>query len=152
MNVVKKVIGFIADSFVSLNAPNTVENRIIKALKSFLNTHRGTLTCSFTSDHVVSLNLVVHLCSLKPGEDLDWEEEFALQDFLKNELAERNCGAPERREAAASLPDRCDEEETWTVESEAKEDGGGRDISTPLSAVFLATPTAHPSVEDGRGE
>uniref|UniRef100_A0A3B3B6Y8 Lymphoid-restricted membrane protein n=1 Tax=Oryzias melastigma TaxID=30732 RepID=A0A3B3B6Y8_ORYME len=86
----------------------------------------------------------------EPGEDLDWEEEFALQDFLKNELAERNCGAPERREAAASLPDRCDEEETWTVESEAKEDGGGRDISTPLSAVFLATPTAHPSVADGR--
>ncbi|RVE56310.1 hypothetical protein OJAV_G00219950 [Oryzias javanicus] len=92
----------------------------------------------------------------EPGEDLDWEEEFALQDFLKNELAERNCGAPEEemsnkhQEAAGTLPEEEEEEETWTVGRTAKEEGGGQEISTPLSAVFLAAPTAHLHVEDGR--
>ncbi|KAF0029553.1 hypothetical protein F2P81_018658 [Scophthalmus maximus] len=34
----------------------------------------------------------------EPGDgDLDWDEEFALQDFLKNELAERNCRVQDGR-------------------------------------------------------
>ncbi|XP_040030166.2 inositol 1,4,5-triphosphate receptor associated 2 isoform X1 [Gasterosteus aculeatus] len=67
----------------------------------------------------------------EPGDDLDWDEEFALQDFLKNELAERNCkeqgGRPQRGE---------DEyvEEKWTVVDTAGE-GEVRDTSTPLSAL-----------------
>ncbi|XP_062416318.1 inositol 1,4,5-triphosphate receptor associated 2 isoform X4 [Pungitius pungitius] len=67
----------------------------------------------------------------EPGDDLDWDEEFALQDFLKNELAERNCkeqgGQPQRGE---------DEyvEEKWTVVDTAGE-GEVRDTSTPLSAL-----------------
>lgn len=62
---------------------------------------------------------------------MDWDEEFALQDFLKNELAERNCkeqgGRPQRGE---------DEyvEEKWTVVDTAGE-GEVRDTSTPLSAL-----------------
>ncbi|XP_078797855.1 inositol 1,4,5-triphosphate receptor associated 2 isoform X6 [Oryzias latipes] len=83
-------------------------------------------------------------------EDLDWEEEeFALQDFLKNEPAESNCGAQEREmsnsrpEAAGKPPDRCDEEEEKEEEEE-------RDSSTPLSAVLLAAPAVQASVEDDR--
>ncbi|CAN9508301.1 unnamed protein product [Ophioblennius macclurei] len=74
----------------------------------------------------------------EPGDDLDWDEEFALQDFLKNELAERNCqaqdghrdgGRPE--ESADKRGDEDDGEERWTVV-----DGGEvRDTSTPLTAV-----------------
>ncbi|XP_037616066.1 inositol 1,4,5-triphosphate receptor associated 2 isoform X4 [Sebastes umbrosus] len=66
----------------------------------------------------------------EPGDDLDWDEEFALQDFLKNELAERNC-----REQGGRT-DRGEEEdvdEKWTVVDTAGE-GEARDTSTPLSA------------------
>ncbi|XP_008282698.1 inositol 1,4,5-triphosphate receptor associated 2 [Stegastes partitus] len=81
----------------------------------------------------------------EPGDDLDWDEEFALQDFLKNELAERNC-RDERRgsrpeETADKLTDRGgggggdeeDGEERWTVVDTAGE-GEVRDTSTPLEA------------------
>ncbi|KAI4803065.1 hypothetical protein KUCAC02_006623 [Chaenocephalus aceratus] len=67
----------------------------------------------------------------EPGDDLDWDEEFALQDFLKNELAERNCkeqgGRTERGEKE-------DAEERWTVVDTAGE-GEVRDTSTPVSAL-----------------
>ncbi|KAM8910287.1 inositol 1,4,5-triphosphate receptor associated 2 isoform 3-T6 [Spinachia spinachia] len=67
----------------------------------------------------------------EPGDDLDWDEEFALQDFLKNELAERNCkeqgGRPQRGEDDYV-------EEKWTVVDGAGE-GEVRDTSTPLSAL-----------------
>ncbi|KAL3048426.1 hypothetical protein OYC64_007073 [Pagothenia borchgrevinki] len=67
----------------------------------------------------------------EPGDDLDWDEEFALQDFLKNELAERNCkeqgGRTERGEEE-------DGEERWTVVDTAGE-GEVRDTSTPVSAL-----------------
>ncbi|XP_069012717.1 inositol 1,4,5-triphosphate receptor associated 2 isoform X3 [Embiotoca jacksoni] len=76
----------------------------------------------------------------EPGEDLDWDEEFALQDFLKNELAERNCQPQDGRtdsmpeETADKLPARGDEEdgeERWTVVDTAGE-GEVRYTSTPL--------------------
>lgn len=81
---------------------------------------------------------------LKPGEDLDWDEEFALQDFLKRELVERNCkergGSQEAspKEAADKLVDRAveveeDGEEKWMVVEKAGEEEV-RDTSTPLSA------------------
>ncbi|XP_049891764.1 inositol 1,4,5-triphosphate receptor associated 2 isoform X3 [Epinephelus moara] len=67
----------------------------------------------------------------EPGDDLDWDEEFALQDFLKNELAERNCreqgGRTDRGEEE-------DGEEKWTVVDRAGE-GDARDTSTPQSAL-----------------
>lgn len=112
-----------------------------------LSLHVGTLTCSFRCSEVWPV-----VSSLKLLEDLDWEEEeFALQDFLKNEPAESNCGAQEREmsnsrpEAAGKPPDRCDEEEEKEEEEE-------RDSSTPLSAVLLAAPAVQASVEDDRGE
>ncbi|XP_068573027.1 inositol 1,4,5-triphosphate receptor associated 2 isoform X2 [Cebidichthys violaceus] len=67
----------------------------------------------------------------EPGDDLDWDEEFALQDFLKNELAERNGkeqgGRPERGEDE-------DVEEKWTVVDTAGV-GEVRGTSTPLSVL-----------------
>ncbi|XP_011611803.2 inositol 1,4,5-triphosphate receptor associated 2 isoform X1 [Takifugu rubripes] len=79
--------------------------------------------------------------SKDPGEDLDWDEEFALQDFLKRELVERNCKEPggnqdASRETADKLPERGEEEdgeEKWMVVETAGE-GEVRDTSTPLSA------------------
>ncbi|CAJ1054388.1 lymphoid-restricted membrane protein isoform X6 [Xyrichtys novacula] len=76
------------------------------------------------------------------GDDLDWDEEFALQDFLKNELAERNCkgqgGLPNNNkpeETADKLTDRGEEEEgeeKWTVVDTAGAGGGEvRETSTP---------------------
>lgn len=78
----------------------------------------------------------------EPGDDLDWDEEFAFQDFLKNELAERNCkeqsGRTDSRpeETADKLTERGEEdgEEKWTVVDTAGE-GEVRDTSTPLSAL-----------------
>uniref|UniRef100_A0A3Q3W6L8 Lymphoid-restricted membrane protein n=1 Tax=Mola mola TaxID=94237 RepID=A0A3Q3W6L8_MOLML len=79
----------------------------------------------------------------EPGDDLDWDEEFALQDFLKNELAERNCreqGGPtdtRPEETADKLADRGgqeDSEEKWMVVDRAGE-AEVRDTSTPLSAL-----------------
>nr|XP_029134069.1 lymphoid-restricted membrane protein-like isoform X1 [Labrus bergylta] len=78
----------------------------------------------------------------EPGDDLDWDEEFALQDFLKNELTERNCKEPSEQtnskpvEKVEKLTDRGEEEEgeeKWTVVDTAGE-GEVRDTSTPLSA------------------
>uniref|UniRef100_A0A3Q2STC3 Lymphoid-restricted membrane protein n=1 Tax=Fundulus heteroclitus TaxID=8078 RepID=A0A3Q2STC3_FUNHE len=76
--------------------------------------------------------------------DLDWDEEFALQDFLKNELAERNCWVQDGKrdcsfvEQRDKLTDRVveeDGEERWTVVDSAGGGGEVRDASTPLSAV-----------------
>ncbi|XP_034434787.1 lymphoid-restricted membrane protein isoform X3 [Hippoglossus hippoglossus] len=82
----------------------------------------------------------------EPGDgdgDLDWDEEFALQDFLKNELAEKNCrmqdgqadGRPE--ETGDKVTDRGEEEEgdeRWMVVDTVVE-GEIRDTSTPLSVL-----------------
>ncbi|XP_029969244.1 inositol 1,4,5-triphosphate receptor associated 2 isoform X2 [Salarias fasciatus] len=81
----------------------------------------------------------------EPGDDLDWDEEFALQDFLKNELAERNCqqapdgcgdGGPgesaDKRRADGGEEE--DGEERWTVVDRTGE-AEVRDTSTPLSAT-----------------
>ncbi|XP_040886284.1 inositol 1,4,5-triphosphate receptor associated 2 [Toxotes jaculatrix] len=79
----------------------------------------------------------------EPGDgDLDWDEEFALQDFLKNELAERNCRVPDGRadsrpeDTVDKLTDRGEEEgeERWMVVDTPGE-GEVRDTSTPLSAL-----------------
>ncbi|XP_034018980.1 lymphoid-restricted membrane protein isoform X2 [Thalassophryne amazonica] len=69
----------------------------------------------------------------KLREDLDLDEEFALQDFLKSEQAERNCCVHEVQ-ADSRLEDTKDkmrdsfEEDKWvTVDA-----GEGKDTSTPL--------------------
>lgn len=71
---------------------------------------------------------------------MDWDEEFALQDFLKRELVERNCkeqagnqdASP--KEAADKLTDRAEDgEEKWMVVERAGEEEV-RGTSTPLSA------------------
>lgn len=72
---------------------------------------------------------------------MDWDEEFALQDFLKRELVERNCkeqGGNEDaipKEAADKFTDRAEEdgEEKWMVVEKAGEEEV-RGTSTPLSA------------------
>ncbi|XP_030006016.1 inositol 1,4,5-triphosphate receptor associated 2 isoform X3 [Sphaeramia orbicularis] len=76
----------------------------------------------------------------EPGEDLDWDEEFALQDFLKNEIAENYCRVKEARvnskseETADKLTDRGEEEdgeEKWMVVDPAGE-GEVKEKSIPL--------------------
>lgn len=87
---------------------------------------------------------------------MDWDEEFALQDFLKRELVERNCKEPEgtqdaSREAADKLTERGEEEdgeEKWMVVETAGE-GEVRDTSTPLSA---RPEEAQPGLAGGEGE
>ncbi|KAM9845824.1 inositol 1,4,5-triphosphate receptor associated 2 [Aulostomus maculatus] len=76
----------------------------------------------------------------EPGNDLEWEEEFALQDFLKNEIAMRNCRAHDGRldcrteamiDKVTEEGEEEDGEEKWTVVDSAGA-GEGRDTSTPL--------------------
>ncbi|XP_030295368.1 inositol 1,4,5-triphosphate receptor associated 2 isoform X4 [Sparus aurata] len=95
----------------------------------------------------------------EPGDDLDWDEEFALQDFLKNELAERNCreqgGQPDSRpeDTAAKLADRGEEEdgeEKWMVVDRAGE-GEVRDTSTPLSALSGEAQSGHGGAGGSQG-
>lgn len=90
---------------------------------------------------------------MKPGEDLDWDEEFALQDFLKRELVERNCKEPggdqdASRETAERGGEEEDGEEKWMVVETAGE-GEVRDTSTPLSA---RPEEAQPGLAGGEGE
>lgn len=91
---------------------------------------------------------------------MDWDEEFALQDFLKNELAERNCreqgGQPDSRpeDTAAKLADRGEEEdgeEKWMVVDRAGE-GEVRDTSTPLSALSGEVQSGHGGAGGSQGE
>lgn len=93
------------------------------------------------------------------GDDLDWDEEFAIQDFLKNELAERNCqvhdGQREERleETGDKITDRGEEEdaeERWTVVDSGGE-GDVRDTSTPLSVVTVEAQSGQGTVGEGRG-
>ncbi|XP_038594575.1 inositol 1,4,5-triphosphate receptor associated 2 isoform X4 [Micropterus salmoides] len=93
----------------------------------------------------------------EPGDDLDWDEEFALQDFLKNELVERNCREQCRQtdrkpeETADKLTDRGEEEdgeEKWMVIDTAGE-GEVRDTSTPLSALSGEVQRGHGATEEG---
>lgn len=91
---------------------------------------------------------------------MDWDEEFALQDFLKNELAERNCREQGRRldsrpeETADKLTDRGEEEdgeEKWMVIDTAGE-GEVRDTSTPLSALTGEAQPGHGAARGSQGE
>ncbi len=91
---------------------------------------------------------------------MDWDEEFVLQDFLKNELAERNCreqsGRTDRRpdETADKLTNRGEEEdgeEKWTVVDTAGE-GEVRDTSTPLSALSGEAQPGQSAAGVGQGE
>lgn len=75
---------------------------------------------------------VPHLFLLKPGEDLDWDEEFALQDFLKREPVEPS-GNQETGRRRGGGGEEEDGEERWTVVEKTGE-AGARDTSTPLSA------------------
>lgn len=87
---------------------------------------------------------------------MDWDEEFALQDFLKRELVERNCkeqggnqdASP--KEAADKLTDRAEEdgEEKWMVVEKAGEQEV-RGTSTPLSAH---PEEAQAGLREGQGE
>ncbi|XP_069376461.1 inositol 1,4,5-triphosphate receptor associated 2 isoform X2 [Paralichthys olivaceus] len=95
----------------------------------------------------------------EPGDgDLDWDEEFALQDFLKNELAEKNCrmqdgqadGRPE--DTGAKVMDRGEEEEgeeRWMVVDTVVE-GEIRDTSTPLSVLSGETRPGQSAAEESQ--
>uniref|UniRef100_A0A3Q3Q2W9 Lymphoid-restricted membrane protein n=1 Tax=Monopterus albus TaxID=43700 RepID=A0A3Q3Q2W9_MONAL len=97
----------------------------------------------------------------EPGDDLDWDEELAVQDFLKDKLAEKICWVQDRQteskpeETANRLIDTGEEddgEENWTVADTAGE-GQVRDTSTPLSPLFgQAEPGQERTVEEGHGE
>nr|XP_020474876.1 LOW QUALITY PROTEIN: lymphoid-restricted membrane protein-like [Monopterus albus] len=94
----------------------------------------------------------------EPGDDLDWDEELAVQDFLKDKLAEKICWVQDRQteskpeETANRLIDTGEEddgEENWTVADTAGE-GQVRDTSTPLSPLFgQAEPGQERTVEEG---
>ncbi|XP_054608878.1 inositol 1,4,5-triphosphate receptor associated 2 isoform X3 [Dunckerocampus dactyliophorus] len=79
----------------------------------------------------------------EPGEDLEWDEEYALQDFLKSEIPASNCraqGEPKQSKAdetvgkVAEQGEEDDGEEKWMVVDRTGE-GEVRDTSTPVSAV-----------------
>ncbi|KAG7497800.1 hypothetical protein JOB18_044079 [Solea senegalensis] len=87
---------------------------------------------------------------------LDWDEEFALQDFLKSELAEGNCqvldGQPDGgpKDKGNKLTDRSEEEdgvERWMV---VDTEGEERDTSTPLSAFSVGAKPEQGIVEERR--
>ncbi|XP_047245731.1 inositol 1,4,5-triphosphate receptor associated 2 isoform X4 [Girardinichthys multiradiatus] len=93
-----------------------------------------------------------------PDEEpaLDWDEEFALQDFLKNELAERNCWVQDGKrdcspeEKSDKLPDRVEEEdveERWKVVDIAGE-GEVRDTSTPFATVSTEVQYEQSTIEE----
>ncbi|MED6282906.1 hypothetical protein CHARACLAT_003247, partial [Characodon lateralis] len=93
-----------------------------------------------------------------PDEEpvLDWDEEFALQDFLKNELAERNCWVQDGKrdcspeEKSDKLPDRVEEEdveERWKVVDIAGE-GEVRDTSTPFATVSTEVQSEQSTIEE----
>ncbi|KAM7366969.1 hypothetical protein PAMP_014899 [Pampus punctatissimus] len=92
------------------------------------------------------------------GDDLDLDEEMALQDFLKKEQAEGNCHAqdgrtdrkPEERED--KVTDRGEEEnreEKWMVVDTAGE-GEVRDTSTPLSTMSGESQPGQGAVRGGQ--
>uniref|UniRef100_A0A1A8JS01 Lymphoid-restricted membrane protein n=1 Tax=Nothobranchius kuhntae TaxID=321403 RepID=A0A1A8JS01_NOTKU len=89
----------------------------------------------------------------EPGVDLDWEEEIALQDFLKNEV-ERNCWAQEGQrdckseEKSHNVTAKGEEEDgkKWTVVDTAGEEV--RDMSTPLSTVSVEVQLVQNSVKE----
>ncbi|XP_061571132.1 inositol 1,4,5-triphosphate receptor associated 2 [Cololabis saira] len=92
----------------------------------------------------------------EPGEELDWDEEFALQDLLKNELASRNCWVQDRQgdgrceEMDNRLSDRGEEDdggERWTVVETA---GEVRDASTPFSAGSVEAEIGQRAEEEGQ--
>uniref|UniRef100_A0A3B5MGG9 Lymphoid-restricted membrane protein n=1 Tax=Xiphophorus couchianus TaxID=32473 RepID=A0A3B5MGG9_9TELE len=89
--------------------------------------------------------------------DLDWDEEFALQDFLKNELAERNswlqdgkkdCSPEEKPDYSPERVEEEDGEKRWMVVDTAGE-GKVRDTSTPLSFICTDVQPAQ-STSEGR--
>lgn len=92
---------------------------------------------------------------------MDWDEEFALQDFLKNELAERNCkeqgGLPNSKpeDTADKLTERAEVEEEgeekWTVVDTAGE-GEVRETSTPLSTRPEEAQPGHRASGNDQGE
>ncbi|XP_077357652.1 inositol 1,4,5-triphosphate receptor associated 2 isoform X4 [Festucalex cinctus] len=60
------------------------------------------------------------------GDDLEWDEEYAIQDFLKKEMAAgSNCGVTDSGQME-------DGDERWTVVNDTGE-GEVRDSSTPVS-------------------
>lgn len=87
---------------------------------------------------------------------MDWDEEFALQDFLKSEISEKYCRIKEGRvnskseETADKLTDRGEEdgEEKWMVVDPAG-DGEGKEKSVPL--CMEAAP-GKGAVDKGQGE
>ncbi|KAJ4924554.1 hypothetical protein JOQ06_003509, partial [Pogonophryne albipinna] len=82
----------------------------------------------------------------EPGDDLDWDEEFALQDFLKNELAERNC-----KEQGGTLPRNGAAEESHDsaacTESEQDLDIQSMQEAVPLSAHSQAVGIRNPEAD-----
>lgn len=88
---------------------------------------------------------------------MDWDEEFALQDFLKNELAERNCWVKDGRRDCSpeektnnSTEKFEDEEKRWTVVDTPGE-GEERDTSTPLSSVCTEVLPEQSTTEEKQG-
>lgn len=111
----------------------------------------------------------------KPGEELDWDEEFALQDFLKSELEERNCreqrggqtdgnhrevvdkSAGSHREVEEEKEEKEADgggsEERWMVVDTAEEaEGEARATSTPVSGLPAVAQPAHGEARGGHGE
>lgn len=91
---------------------------------------------------------------------MDWDEEFALQDFLKNELVQRNCQVQDGRtdiepeDMVQKFPDRGEEEdgeERWMVVDTAGE-GEVRHTLTSLSALSGEAQPGQGAVGEGQGK
>lgn len=70
----------------------------------------------------------------KTGDDLEWDEEYALQDFLKKDMAGSNGQA---RDGGTDSGQMEDGDERWTVVNGEGEAGHS---STPVSAKLEASP------------
>lgn len=143
-----------------------VQRLIIRAAQSFA---LGTAHAHILRRWISSFPMIF-ICfffsTSKPGEELDWDEEFALQDFLKSELEERNCREQRggqtdgnHREVADKSAGGLGEEkgvdgsggrneERWmVVDTEGEAEGEARATSTPVAGLPAA---AQPS--GGHGE
>lgn len=137
-------------------------------------TQRTVISCAI--GFVSGFPIIYIFSTSKPGEELDWDEEFALQDFLKSELEERNCrekrggqtdgnhrkvvdnstgSLGEEKEEEEKADSGGGSEERWMVvdtAGEAEGEGEARATSTPVSALPGVTQPGNGEARGGQGE
>ncbi|XP_072311108.1 inositol 1,4,5-triphosphate receptor associated 2 [Eucyclogobius newberryi] len=86
----------------------------------------------------------------EPGQDLDWDEEFAFQDYMKNEEVTNNyCSVkvgPLDGQSEETSDKRTEEGDKWTV-VEAADDSDMKEKSTLYINVYMETQSSQEAVE-----